>query len=258
LNSSDKIALEAIAARLDEAARRPGAIPQLPEPLTLAQAYEVQKLLVARRYGRGERRAGVKMGFTSQEKMDQMGVHDQIWGRLTDAMRIPAGSEIRRRSYVHPRVEPEIAVRLKRPLAGQVSIAEAKAAVDGVAPALEVIDSRYEAFRFSLTDVVADNSSSSGFVLGEWQDPGVDISNLAMRLFADGQLREEGSSAAVLGDPWRAVVSAARLAAEAGEPLAAGDVIMTGGATAAMALAGVRQARLEVAGLGSVELFVAD
>ena len=65
---------------------------------------------------------------------------------------------------MHPRIEPEIAFLMKAPLAGNVSPLEAMAAVEAVAPALEIIDSRYRDFKFDLGDVIADNSSSSGFV----------------------------------------------------------------------------------------------
>ena len=53
------------------------------------QAYEVQKELINLRLKEGETLIGLKMGFTSEAKMQQMGVHDLIWGRLTSAMLIP-------------------------------------------------------------------------------------------------------------------------------------------------------------------------
>ena len=55
-------------------------------PLTIEEAYAIQAASIARRHARGERRIGIKMGFTSRAKMAQMGVHEMIWGRLTDAM----------------------------------------------------------------------------------------------------------------------------------------------------------------------------
>ena len=103
------------------------------------------------------------MGFTSRAKMVQMGVDDMIWGRLTNSMLVEDGGEIDISNYVHPRVEPEIAYLLKAPLSGPLSTAEAWNAVEAVAPAMEIIDSRYENFKFTVEDVVADNSSSSGF-----------------------------------------------------------------------------------------------
>ncbi|MGD0472396.1 MAG: fumarylacetoacetate hydrolase family protein [Candidatus Velthaea sp.] len=248
--------LAQLAQRLDDAALHAQAVAQLAEPIDLDEAYRVQALSLARRYARGERRIGVKMGFTSRAKMVQMGLDEMIWGRLTDGMLVDDGTIIDLRHYVHPRVEPEIAFLLKSPLAGRVTMPAALAAVEAVAPALEIIDSRYENFKFSLTDVVADNTSSSGFVVGPWADPHTDVSNLGMLMEIDGQPVQIGSSAAVLDHPARALVAAARLVAAAGEQLNAGDIIMSGGATAAEALAPGQRVRLTVERLGSVSFAV--
>ena len=230
--------LARIAEIADEAARTATAIPQFSDEkqLTMEEAYAVQALSMQRRYGRGERRVGIKMGFTSRAKQLQMGLDDLIWGRLTDAMQQEEGGEIDFARFVHPRVEPEVAYLLKRELSGKVSPAQALAAVEAVAPAMEIIDSRYADFRFDLGDVVADNSSSSGFVLGDWHAPDTDVTNLGLVLSCDGVAREIGSTAAILGNPIRALVAAARVAASAGEVLAPGDSVLAGGATAAVAL----------------------
>jgi 2-oxo-3-hexenedioate decarboxylase len=246
----------AIAERLDNAVVTATATPQLEQPLTVDQAYQVQAASLQRRYDRGERRVGLKMGFTSRAKMAQMGVDEMIWGRLTDAMLIEDGSAIDFAKYVHPRVEPEIAFILKDALVGRVTPAAALAAVGAVAPALEIIDSRYKDFKFSWTDVVADNSSSSSFVVGAWSDPATDISNLGMIMEIDGMERQIGSSAAILGHPLRSLVAAARLADAAGEPLQAGSIILAGGATAAEPLAPGQHVRLTVQNLGRVDFRV--
>jgi len=248
--------IASIAERIFAAQAGAKATAQLTEPLNIEEAYAVQKAVLERRYARGERRVGIKMGFTSRAKMVQMGVDEMIWGRLTDAMMVEDGDAIDFTHYVHPRVEPEIAFLLKADLPEQVTAPAAIAAVAGVAPALEIIDSRYENFKFSLTDVVADNSSSSSFVVGPWNDPHQPLSNLGFVMEVDGEAKQIGSSAAILGDPVRSLVAAARLAAQAGEPLLAGDVIMAGGATAAEALAPGNHVRLSVQRLGRVEFRV--
>nr|WP_246351827.1 fumarylacetoacetate hydrolase family protein [Sphingobium subterraneum] len=208
------------------------------------------------RYERGERRIGIKMGFTSRAKMAQMGIDEMIWGRLTDGMLQEEGGVVKFTRYVHPRVEPEIAFLLKAPLPAKVSPMEAMAAVEAVAPALEIIDSRYKDFRFSLTDVIADNSSSSGLVIGNWNSPRQDLSNLGIVLEINGQIRQVGSSAAILGHPVRSLVAAARLAAAADEPLQAGDIVMAGGATGAEALSPGMHVCVRVDRLGKAEFSV--
>jgi len=250
--------IQQLAGIVDTAARDAQAIPQLTAgaAFTLDDAYAIQQASIALRLARGERRAGLKMGFTSRAKALQMGVHDLIWGRLTDRMMVEDGGSIEFARYVHPRVEPEIAFLLKAPLAGTVTPAQALAAVEAIAPAMEIIDSRFENFKFSLVDVVADNSSSSGFVVGPWHRPDIDFSNLGMVLSFDGTPVQIGSSAAILGHPLRSLVAAARMAAEGGERLEAGWIVMAGGATAAEALRPGLFVEAEVQSLGRVAFSV--
>ncbi|PZU51244.1 MAG: 4-oxalocrotonate decarboxylase [Sphingomonas sp.] len=244
---------------LDQAARTATAVPQFePGAFDIDQAYAIQQASIAARFQRGERLVGMKMGFTSRAKMVQMGVHDMICGRLTDAMLVEDGGSISMADFVHPRVEPEIAFLLKRRISGPLSPMQAMDAVEAVAPALEIIDSRYQAFKFSLTDVVADNSSSSAFVVGGWNRPDRDLSNLGMIMSFDGRPEALGSSAAILGDPARSLAAASRLSAERGIELEAGSIILAGGATAASALRPGLQVTLEVRHLGRAAFSVAE
>ena len=198
------------------------------------------------------------MGLTSRAKMLQVGVDEVAWGRLTDAMLLEEGSTLPRSRYVHPRIEPEVAFLMKAPLAGRVTAAQALAAVEAVAPAMEVIDSRYENFKFALIDVIADNTSSSGLVVGGWCDPYQDLSNLGVIVESNGDVVEVGSTAAILGHPIRSLVAAARLIAEGGETINAGDIVMAGGITAAPTLVPGQTIRTTVQNLGSVSITVGE
>ncbi len=259
MSASREINLDIVAEIVDTASLTASAIPQLSlsgYDLTLEEAYDVQRRSLQRRYDRGQHQVGVKMGFTSRAKMIQMGVEGLIWGRLTNTMLFEDGGEIDLADFVHPRVEPEIAFLLKKPLSGIVSPAEAMLAVEAVAPALEVIDSRYDNFKFNLPDVVADNSSTSAYVIGSWVKPDLDISNIGMIMGFDGVPVQIGSTAAILGNPIRALVGAARSVAEAGERLEAGWTVMAGAATAAEALKPGLHVRLEAENMGSVSFSV--
>lgn len=252
--------IDQIAAQLDEAAHHAREVEQF-DPKgerSLDEAYAIQRASIARRYARGERRVGVKMGFTSRAKMVQMGLSDVIWGRLTSAMQVEEGAAISLSRYVHPRAEPEIAFLLGRPLTGNETGLAALAAVEAIAPALEIIDSRYRDFRFSLPEVIADNASSSGFVIGAWNDPAIDFSNLGLVMSFDGQAVQVGSSAALLGHPLRSLVAAARLAAAAGEPLQAGDLVMAGGASSAEWLVAGQYVQVEIERLGRAGFHVRE
>lgn len=237
---------------LDDAARLGNEVPQFDTEnlLSLEDAYTIQKASIERRLSRGERRVGVKMGFTSRAKMVQMGLSDVIWGRLTDTMQVEEGGTIELGGYVHPRAEPELAFLLKRPLGGNVTGPEAMAAVEAIAPAIEIIDSRYKDFKFTLPEVIADNASSSSFVIGPWHDPRTDFSNLGLTLNMDGKTVQVGSTAALLGHPLRSLVAAARVSAEAGEPLQAGWIVMAGGATPAEWIKPGQYVSVQIEGLG--------
>jgi 2-oxo-3-hexenedioate decarboxylase len=247
--------LNDIAHTLDQAAANASSVDQIShsQPITLAEAYEIQKLSIQQRLKRGEKLVGYKMGFTSRAKMLQMGVDDLIWGRLTDAMHVGVDQAIDLTKYVHPRAEPEIAFLLKAPLSGIVTKEQALAAVDAIAPAIEIIDSRYQNFEFSLEDVVADNCSSSGFVIGPWQSKESNIDGLAMNLQVNGEVVASGSSSDILDHPINSLVEAARCIAEVGEELKAGQVILAGAATAAVALAPNQSVSADVATLGSCQ-----
>ena len=247
--------LNRIAKLLDDAQRKAKPVPQLSSKkggaLSLEDAYRVQDAAIKLRLKRGEVRSGVKMGLTSRAKAAQMGVFEPVYGRLTDGMLVQDGDSISHAAYCHPRVEAEVAYLLKSPMSGRLSPAEAMTHVEAVAPAIEIIDSRYRDFKFSLEDVVADNTSASGYVLGPWAPPEIDMANLGMVLEFNGRAVEIGSSAAILGHPGRSLAEAARFAAETGDELKPGYIVLAGAAAAAVALEPGISVKLTVEDLGS-------
>jgi len=225
------------AAVLDRAAfERREVDPFAPGHFTLAQAYEIQRASIARRIERGERPKGIKLGFTSRAKMVQMGVDSLIWGLLTDGMIEEDGGIVDLARYIHPRVEPEVCFVTRRTIDAPLTALEAADYLEAVAPALEIIDSRYRNFKFSLEGVVADNCSSAGLVVGPWSRKFDGLANAGVRVQFDGRDVLVGSTAAILGHPLRSLVAAARVVHAAGMSLPAGSLVMAGGATAAEAL----------------------
>ncbi len=224
-----------IAKKLDNAASNAKPVEQMAAKnnISLEDAYKIQRESIALRVQRGEIITGFKLGFTSKAKMEQMGVHDLIWGILTDAMIVEQNETIDIDRWIHPRAEPEIAFRVSEDITRALTLNDLPQYLDGMAPALEIIDSRYENFKFSLEDVVADNCSSTGYVINKWQDLGKDLSNLEMELIIDNEVIEKASSAAILDNPLQSVVALSRLASEAGVVIQKGHVILAGAATAA-------------------------
>lgn len=255
--------IDVLARIVDRAAVKAEPITMLTEAhpeMTIEDAYEIQRTSMERRFERGEVLVGMKMGLTSQAKMDQMGVHNPIYGHLTDAMQRTSGDTIVREEHCHPRVEPEIAFVLGADLQGPTTPQKAMESVSGICGAIEVIDSRYKDFKFTLVDVVADNASSTRFVLGDMVLPPAEVDglgNLGMVFSINGEVKATGSSAAILDHPARSLAALANMLAERGERLEAGQIVLAGGATKAFHVEPGDHVELEVDGLGSTALFVA-
>lgn len=246
--------IEELAKIVDTAAHHVQPIPQLSltKAFSVADAYAIQAASIGRRYERGEQFVGVKMGFTSKAKMEQMGVHDMIYGRLTDGMLLQQGATVPFSKFIHPRAEPELCFLVKQQIDRPITLEEIPDFIESVAAAIEIIDSRYQNFKFSLEDVIADNCSSAGLVVGDWQPIDQPIDDLKIDLRINGEIVQQGTSAAILGNPWESVIAAARLSATYGQVLPAGSLIMAGAATSAVYLQAGQQVEAVVERLGRV------
>lgn len=205
--------------------------------LDLATAYAAQDLALRMRLARGETVTGVKLGVTSKAKQRQVGVDAPSTAWLTSAMILPIGEPVPREKMIHARAEPEIAFVLGRRLEGPgVSAATALAAVDHVVGAIEIIDSRFSGYKFSMMDAVADNNSSGRYVTGpvSLRPEDLDLGLEACLFEVDGEVVDSATGAAVHGHPAEALAFAANTLAERGLALEAGWVVLTGGMTDAV------------------------
>jgi 2-oxo-3-hexenedioate decarboxylase len=158
---------------------------------------------------------------------------------------------------IHPKVEPEIAFVLKSALRGPgCHVGAVLAATDFVVPALEVIDSRYEDFRFDLASVIADNTSASRFVVGgvARSIEGFDLRTLGIVMQKNGAIVAMAAGAAVLGHPAAAVAMLANTLARRGEEVPAGTLILSGGATEAIPVTAGDSIHVRFQDLGSLSL----
>lgn len=223
--------------------------------LDLRTAYAIQDEALDRRRARGETLVGLKLGLTSRAKQQRMGIDSPCLAWLTDAMVLPAGDPLPREALIHPRAEPEIVFVMGSRLAGPgATAASALAAVDRVYAGVEIIDSRYAGFRFTLPDVVADNGSSGLFVTGPIGKPAteVDLSLEACLLEVDGQVVDTATGAAVQGHPAEALALAANSLAERGLAIEQGWIVLTGGMTDAVPVEPGSRVAAHFSTLGSI------
>lgn len=236
--------------------RDPVAPPSRTHPgLTLDDAYAVQLEQVRVWTEEGQRVQGHKVGLTSAAMQRQLKVDQPDYGHLMDTMFHLEGLPIELDEFLSPKVEPEIAFVLKRPLSGPgVNAAEALSAIDYVLPAIEIIDSRIRNWEIGLVDTVADNASSGGVVLGSrpTKADAVDLRLAGCVLTRRGAVVGTGAGGAVLGSPLNALVWLANTVGRLGVTLEAGHVVLPGSVCAAVPVAAGDSVTATFGGLGSV------
>jgi 2-keto-4-pentenoate hydratase len=248
------------AARLTDAARqcRP-AVPvrDLLGTEDIAAAYVVQRELTRRRVAEGAVIVGRKIGLTSPAVQRQLGVDQPDFGVLFADMNVSGLATIPSGRLLQPRIEAEIAFVLRHDLAeGNLDEKQIRDAVDYAVAALEIVDSRVAGWDITITDTIADNASSGLFVLAGHQlrldefEP----ARVTMRLYADGELVSQGNGAACLGDPLIALAWLARTARGLGDPLRAGQIVLSGALGPMVPVAPATYFRAEISPLGHVSV----
>ncbi|PXY23129.1 4-oxalocrotonate decarboxylase [Prauserella sp. PE36] len=235
---------------------RPPITSEWPE-LDLRTAYQVQHRLIDHKTENGEQVVGVKLGLTSRAKQRRMNIDSPLTAWLTDRMSLPAGQPLDTAALIHPRVEPEIVFVLGHRLAGPgVTATQALAAVSEVRAGLEVIDSRYTDYKFTLPDVVADNASSAGFLVGAQarrpEELALELEGCVLDV--DGEIVDTATGAAVQGHPAEALALAANSLWERGVALEPGWIVLTGGLTDAVPARPGSSITARFAHLGTVTL----
>ncbi|WP_308163005.1 2-keto-4-pentenoate hydratase [Nocardia alni] len=259
IDSSEKTSLIAAAVqRLTAAAdsRIPCApIRDLLDVTDIDAAYAVQRLLTDLRVAAGGRITGRKIGLTSPAVQRQLGVDQPDFGVLFADMDVTGLPEVPSGRLLQPKAEAEIAFELGADLSdGDLDPAQIRAAVARATAALEIVDSRIADWNITITDTVADNGSSGLYVLGEnWLTlDEFEPRDVRMRLFADGELASSGDGAACLGDPLVALAWLARTARDYGQPLRAGQVILSGALGPMVPTPPGTEIRAELSTLGTV------
>jgi 2-keto-4-pentenoate hydratase len=236
-----------------------GAIPPMRnwlDPVDSDGAYAVQAINTRFWTEAGRRIVGRKAGLTAKAVQTQLGVDQPDFGALFDDMAIPDGGRLDPKHCLQPKVEAEIAFVLGHDIPGAENTPEHIAsAIATVHPALEIVDSRIEAWKITFADTVADNGSSAFFVLGPGKPlAGLDLYSAGMVMEINGQIVSLGVGAAALGHPLNAATWLANTLARQGEPLKKGDVLLAGALGPMIAMTPGDRIKAVVGGLGDVTL----
>lgn len=260
----EKALIQKIAKTLHDARLSSRSLPQFSKEITdfkRADAYSIQEEGIRMREASGEKVIGLKMGLTSEGKRKQMNLDAPLYGVLTDKMKVENGGTYFLKGSIHPKIEPEVAFYIKSELKGKVSRDDVLNATESVCAALEILDSRYDGFKyFSMEDVISDNSSSSHYILGpKFSDfRSIDLKNLRMQMKVNGETKMEGNSREISDDPVISVIQLAELLSLRGQSIPAGTFVLAGAATAAIALEPGMTVSLEVESLPHLSVTIKE
>lgn len=223
--------------------------------LTLEDAYAIQLINTEARLATGRRRVGCKIGLTSPAVQKQLGVDQPDFGILFDDMGFEEGLPIPFSKLHQPKIEGEVAFLLGRDLDMEMpGLVDVMRAIEFALPALEIVGSRILDWKIRLVDTVADNASSSGYVLGSSPRTlaQLDLRDCAMTLQRNGEPGATGNGSACMGNPLNAVVWLARTMVRMGAPLKAGELVMSGALGPMLGVQPGDTFVAEMKGLGSV------
>jgi 2-keto-4-pentenoate hydratase len=200
-------------------------------PATADHAYAIQRINRDRRVRAGDRVVGRKIGLTAKAVQAQLGVDVPDYGNLWAGSAFGDGDDVGIATLISPKVEAEVALVLERDVTTpDATVADLIRATGFCLAALEIVDSRIADWKIGLFDTIADNASAAAFVLGA--DP-VKLDRVALRsakmlMTRNGHACSEGIGSACLGHPLNAAAWLARALARLGDPLRAGDIVLTG------------------------------
>jgi 2-oxo-3-hexenedioate decarboxylase len=220
---------------------------------TLTEAYQVARRLLATREQSGWRRVGCKLGFTNRTIHAEYGVYAPVFGYMYDRTVSQAQEREGRwtatlslKGLVQPRIEPEIAFKLRRPPPINADAEALLGSVEWLAHGFEVVQCHFPEWRFSASDTVADGGLHGRYIVGPAVSIDADAEALAkalqtfrVSLQKDGSTVAEGGGELVLGSPLNALGHLVALLETLPEhpPLEAGELITTGTLTAALPVA---------------------
>lgn len=228
--------------------------------LNVNDAYAIQKTNIDLELSQGARIVGSKIGLTSAAVRKQIGVDQPDYGVLLDHMECAEGEPIPMSRLRQPKIEAEVAFILGKDLdSPRPTVIDVIRAIEYVVPAFEIVGSRIENWNIGLVDTIADNASSSAYVLGTplRKLEGLDLRDCVMTITSGssadgGRVLSSGDGAACLGNPLNAVVWLSRVMNERGFPLKAGSLILSGALGPMVTVEPGETYKAHIKGLGDV------
>jgi len=227
----------------------------------LDAAYAIQQINTNHRIKSGAKVIGHKIGLTAPVVQKQLGVDQPDFGLLWQDKEILNGGEISVKELMQPKAEAEIAFVLAKDLTSEkLTSVDVISAIDYALASIEIVGSRIQNWDIKITDTIADNASASHWVIGhqpvKLQD--LDLINCKMVMDNKGEIVSEGVGKACLGSPINALLWLAQKMVKMGQPLKAGDLILSGALGPMVNIVTGDEFTVNIEGLGSVSASFVD
>ncbi len=201
--------------------------------IEIEDSYAIQSEITRRKIASGRKLLGHKVGLTSKAMQQSVQIDEPDYGHLLDDMMLHDGAKVPHANYCVPRVEPELAFVLAKPLKGPgIGLLDVLRATEYVVPAIEIIDARVQNPR-KIFDTVADNGAAAGIVLGgrPVRPHDVDLRWVGAVFYRNSEIEETGIAAGVLGHPAMGIAWLANKVGRFGTVLEPGHVMLSGSFT---------------------------
>jgi 2-oxo-3-hexenedioate decarboxylase len=208
----------------------------------VAAGYEVlREIEHRRRIVQGWEPVGRKIGFTNTTIWPRYGVYQPMWAHVwahSVHFAKDGHATLDLKSFVQPRIEPEVVFRLRTPLAATSDPVAALRAVEAIAPGFEIVQSHFPDWKFAAADCTAAFGLHGALVIGtaipltdrNRRALAVSLPTFTLTLRRGRTIAERGVGANVLGGPAHALAHLSRVLAGQPQfpPLAAGEWVTTG------------------------------
>lgn len=205
--------------------------------LTADDGYAAARRLHEHRLAQGWKPVGRKIGFTNRTIWPRYGVYEPIWGWVYDRtfiasrenrVSIPLGG------LVNPRIEPEIAFRMKATPPVTNDPVALLGAIEWISHTIEIVQCPHPDWKLALADGTANNGLHGRLALGtpvaveKISGLAAALPFLKVGLYKGSVKKDEGLGTNVLGSPLLALAFLVQVLEKKGEKLLPGEIISTG------------------------------
>ncbi len=206
-------------------------------------AYAIAGEIVRQYLEDGYTAAGKKVGLTSNAMRKLGGIYEPDYGIIFNETCYANESSVKAADFVQPGVEAEVGFRLKADLIGEnITAEDVLRATEYVVPCLEIVDVRQRMdVPRKVFDSIADNASYGAYIIGDTpiRPYEIDLGLIGYVYEHNNRQAEVSCGAAVLDHPAQAIAWLANRFRAVGNPLRAGEFVLSGSAiTMQMAKAG--------------------